>query len=183
MEKTLSVILAILSLCSGYVFADSYPNEYTTDHFVIHYNIDSVPSRKNKSYTPVNKIAPGDVVDGDPDWVYDKEVFGKKIRAVPYYIIDMGTNLEKALSVYVGMGIATYNKPNISTTLFNDELIIRHVYVCPLVSGTSAVEGETNAITGSIFINQNVPVSADLPDQVAALQKVCAHELLHNITS
>jgi hypothetical protein len=102
---------------------------------------------------------------------------------VPYYIIEIGINLEKALSVYVGIGIATYNKPNISTTLFDDELIIRHVYVCPLGTGENAIEGETNSITGSIFINQKVPISSEVPNQAIALQKVCAHELLHNITS
>ncbi len=183
MNKIYYLLAFILIGSSDNCFAYSYPQEYKTEHFVIHYNIDSVPSRKDLSYIPVNKIAPGDVVDGDPDWIYDKEVFGKKVRAVPYYIVDMGINLEKALSVYVGMGIATYNKPNISTTFFNDELIIRHVYACPLGTGNTAIEGETNSITGSIFINQNVPVSDDLPDKVSALQKVCAHELLHNITS
>jgi hypothetical protein len=183
MNKIYYLLVVILTVYWGNAQAYSYPQEYKTEHFILHFNIDSVPLRKDKYYIPVEKIAPGDVVDGDPDWVYDKEVFGKKVRAVPYYIIDMGKALEKSLSVFVGIGIATYNKPNISTTLFNDELIIRHVYVCPLGTGSNAIEGETNSITGSIFINQNVPTTAEVPNQAIALQKVCAHELLHNLTS
>jgi hypothetical protein len=183
MKKILILMAIVVNSIPQTARAYSYPHEYKTANFVIHYNADSVPSRKDKSYTPLEKIDPGDIVGGDPDWVYDKEVFGKKVRAVPYYIIDIGRNLEQALAVYVGMGIATYTKPNPSPNFFDDVKIIRHVYVCPLGSGTSAVEGETNSITGSIFIHQNVPVSIAIPDKAIVLKKTCAHELLHNITS
>jgi hypothetical protein len=165
------------------VHAFDYTHEYKTEHFVIHYNADSVPSRKDKSYIPHEKIELGDVVGGDPDWVYDKEVFGKKVRAVPYYIVDIGKYLETSLAAYVGMGIASYSKPRSSPNFFDDIIIIRHVYVCPLGTGTTAIEGETNSITGSVFINQNVPISKAIPDKAVALKKTCAHELLHNVTS
>ncbi len=183
MKRLLFLLIIVAAFIPGQAFSGSYPHEYRTEYFVIHYHADSVPSRKDKNYVPLEKIDPGDIVDGDPDWVYDKEVFGKKVRAVPYYIIDIGRNLEKALSVYVDMGIASYTQPNPSPNFFNDVKIIRHVYVCPLGTGTTAIEGETNSITGSIFINQNVPTSADLPNQAIVLKKTCAHELLHNITS
>jgi hypothetical protein len=183
MKRILYLLTFLVACVPGAVKAGSYPHEYKTDHFVIHYNADSVPSRKDKSYTPQEKIEPGDIVDGDPDWVYDKDVFGKKVRAVPFYIVDIGKNLEKALAVYVGLGIAQYVRELLGHEIFGKETIIRHVYVCPLGTGTSAIEGETNSITGSVFINQNVPTSTQIPDKAVVLKKACAHELLHNITS
>lgn len=182
--KTICFIIGITLLSISWKsMGYSYPNTHKTTHFVIHYNIDSVPARKDKTYTPIHQIEPGDVVAGDPDWVFDKEVFGKKIRAVPYYIVDMGLFLEEALTAFVGMNIASVEE-TVSRPNYDKEVaIIRHVYVCPLGDAQNATEGETNSITGSIFIHQNVPTSAELPDKAHVLRKTCAHELLHNLTS
>jgi hypothetical protein len=69
MKRVILLLMVLFSGYSGYLWVYPYTHEYKTDHFVIHYNADSVPARKDKSYVPLEKIDPGDFVAGDPDWV------------------------------------------------------------------------------------------------------------------
>ncbi len=159
-------------------FSQTYPNLYKTEHFYIHYNTDSVPSRKTASYCSVNKPVGEKTANGDPDLIYDPNDTATIIRATPYYIIDMGANFETALAKYVQLGLVSADREVVHKDVYTIKTSV-DVYVSRLDPG---VDGENNPITGWVYINQNVATSAEIPSQALALQKVCAHELLHYVT-
>lgn len=173
-------------LAAGIFYASA--QTHTTEHFVITYDIDKVPSRKDRSYLPPG-VNPAQLPEfGDPDWEDDPENPGQKRRTIPYYILDMGKNLETALKVYVNLELTTYTEltPTKSDHQANDPGGVRKVSVIVkniVDSGNNPIDGESDATMGIIYLNENVAVSKDEPDKVKVLRKVCAHELLHYITS
>lgn len=192
MKKKAISLLFILGGIMNHLYSYPFTQNYLTAHFNIHYNVDSVPSRKDKSYISPN-TNPAQLPEfGDPDWEDDPNNPGGKRRTIPYYILDIGKNMEKALEVYVKMGLVTYSE---STTppksSLSDDAIdlpdtvtkVIDVYVKALTdSKNNPIDGENDAKTGNIYINQNVPTSPDLPNKVDVLKKACAHELLHHVT-
>jgi hypothetical protein len=174
-----AIVLLLSTVFQNEGSAQTYPDLYKTGHFFIHYNADSVPRRKDATYVPLNKPLGEKTVSGDPDLVYDPENPGKTKRAVPYYIIDMGAGFETSLARYVELGLIQADRE----VGRKDEFTIKNlvdVYVRRLDPGT---DGENNPLTGSVYISQNVATSAEIPSQAMSLQKVCAHELLHYVTS
>jgi len=180
--KRNSLLIVVILLTAGILnagYSQTYPDTYKTGHFIIHYNADSVPFRKDKSYIPVNKPSQERFANGDPDFIFDPDDSTRIIRSVPYYIIDMGANFEKALSACITLGLASADREVIHNDVYTIKTSV-DVYVCRLDPGT---DGENNARTGWIYINQDVGTPIETPSQALALQKVCAHELLHYVTS
>ncbi len=179
--------MCFLGIALSGLFGYPFTEFYRTEHFKIYYNVDSVPSCKDISYIPYGSNPAQLPAFGDPDWEDDPKNPGKKRRTIPYYILDIGKNMEKALKVYVDMGLVSYDAPPQSNPAFTDETYVLpyiiEVYVQSLNSGGGTpIDGETSTKTGVISINQNVPVSPELPNKVEVLRKACAHELLHHVT-
>lgn len=174
-------ILLMAGVCQA--FGVSYPDTWKTAHFIIHYDREKVPSNKDTFYKPAYACDLTNMVDGDPDREYDALVFGKTKWAVPFYIRDIGEHLEQSLEAFVNLGITRYSKSPDSPNFNNETDNIRHVYVTDLTYKGRQADGETNPITGSVYISQRIPVTHDQLDVTESLRKACAHELLHSITA
>lgn len=179
MRLFIPIVVVLLIALHNAGIAQTYPDLYKTEHFFIHYNADSVPQRSNTSYVSQHKPVGEKPVSGNPDLVYDPENPGKTMRAVPYYIIDMGANFETALSKYVDLGLIQADREVGHKDVFTIKNLV-DVYVRRLDPGT---DGENNPLTGTVYINQSVGTSVEIPSQAISLQKVCAHELLHYVTT
>ena len=190
MKKSTFILLMTCSLLSE-ITGQQY---YTTEHFRIQYDIDKVPSRKDKSYLPPG-VNPAQLSEfGDPDWEDDIDNPGKKRRTIPYYIQDIGNNLETALSKYVTLGlikeselVQTGSGTDFNANATGDEpenikISIKVIVKALADNNGNAIDGENDPLTGTIYLNENVPTSVEEPVKYYVLRKACAHELMHYIT-
>ncbi|MFN8358003.1 MAG: hypothetical protein U0Y10_26310 [Spirosomataceae bacterium] len=161
------IILMLYILSNGACWAQQ--RMFKTPNFTIHFEQTAVPANTDPRYV---SLQPTHLTD-----------------TIPYYIQDMGLYLQKSLNTYDSLHLISkrkirlygpqYPTSNVDKSQFNIDtsLVTIEIYVEDLGTADGETPPLSNYVKLSTYVKPENGMSAGL-----ALQKACAHELLHHVS-